>query len=211
MISATRQFDWDSIKRRLQDGSAALNRASVANETRLEEVYRQRQLQYAQRSTHGTANGKTRQVLVFLLGKERYAIDLPAVVRVFPLLQCTPVPGSCKEIVGVINVSGEIRSVVDAGELLGLSSDVDRGEGQVILLRENNLEVALRVDRVEAIETIALGSLAHAEDTDEVSTMRYVEGMAPDSLIVLNTRQLMSHPVFQSNPIENKGTEHDHR
>ncbi|HEX3997934.1 MAG TPA: chemotaxis protein CheW [Pirellulales bacterium] len=210
MISTTKQFDWDSIKRRLGDGQAALDRAAVASESQLDEVYRQRQLAYAQRTTSDSVKTETRRVLVFLLGRERYAIELPAVVKVFPLSQCTPVPGASQQILGIINVSGDIRSVLDAANLLGLASNDDRVEGHVILLRHANFEVGLRVDRVEAIEAIDIASLSHPEDTEAEPTLRYVEGVTPESLIVLSMRQLMSHSAFQSTSLENEGTEHDH-
>ena len=102
-------------------------------------------------------------------------------------------------------MSGEIRSVVDAAELLGLPSNGDRGEGQVILLRHSHVEVGLRVDHVEAIETIIVNLLSRPDGSEGGPSIRYIEGMTPNSLIVLSVRQLMSHPVFETDKVENKG------
>jgi purine-binding chemotaxis protein CheW len=200
MISAPKQFDWKVVQQRLRDAEAALDRAGVADERQLDQVFRQRLHDYANRKPRLATTADIRRVLVFLLGARRYAVELPAVIKVFPLRQCTPVPAAAKEIVGIINVGGEIRSVVDAAELLGVSASATSGEGQVVLLRHANLEVGLRVDHVEAIETIAADSLVRAESVENSPSLQYVEGVTPESLIVLNMRQLMSHSVFQSEP-----------
>ena len=144
MISATKKFDWKAVQQRLRDAEAALDRAGVADERQLDQVYRQRLHDYANRKPRVATTAEVRRVLVFLLGARRYAVELPAVIKVFPLRQCTPVPAAAKEIVGIINVSGEIRSVVDAAELLGVTaSDREwRRPGRSAAAREPRSRIA---------------------------------------------------------------------
>ena len=69
MISSPKQFDWNSIKQSLRDGEAVLDRAWVADEKQLNQVYRQRQLDYAHRKTLEVAVTETLRVLVFVLAR----------------------------------------------------------------------------------------------------------------------------------------------
>jgi chemotaxis signal transduction protein len=207
MSKSAHQFDWNAIKLRLREGAAALDRAWAPGEQQLNLVYRQRLLDYAHRDIPKTDQGAARRLLVFSLGQDRYGIDLAALVAVFPLSQCTPVPIAPQELLGMINVGGEIRCVIDAACLLGLPATQDREEGHVALLRQAEIEVALRVDRVEAIEevspeTITTATLSGAEQNGAVGEMRYVEGVAPGRLIVLNVQNLLSHPIFKSDAVE---------
>ena len=106
-------------------------------------------------------------------------------------------------LLGLINEGGKIVSVIEGTSLLGLPAPQDRDAGYVLLLRHAGSEVGLRVDAVEAIENVAPHELALPEGDLAAQPAGCIAGVAPGRLIVLNVRQLLSHPVFQSDSSEN--------
>jgi purine-binding chemotaxis protein CheW len=205
MSTTAHHFDWDTVKRRLRAGQMAIDGDWAPDDQRLDATYRQRMLDYANRADPATCRTSRRRILVARLGQERYGFDLAPLVTVFSTPKITPVPAAPPELLGLINVGGEIQTVFDTARLLGLPTPADCGVGHVLLLRHAQREVALRVDRVEAIENIDPETLLTPERNNPAEALQYIEGIAPARLIVLNVRRLLSHPVFAPEPIEPRG------
>ena len=63
-------------------------------------------------------------VLIYHLGKDRYALDASLVIEVLPLVELKRVPCSERGVAGVLNYRGAPVPVIDLGELaLGRPSD----------------------------------------------------------------------------------------
>src|SRR5690606_11758396 len=127
----------------------------------LQAVYRRRAIRLAERQRRAVSGSPQIAILVFLLGEERYGLELSGVVQVFPALACTPVPGGPLPLLGISNFHGEVRSVIDFRRLVHLAAnEVDspdtrsgsnHASGYLLLLRSANGEFALRVEQVESI------------------------------------------------------------
>ncbi len=205
MTTTAHHFDWDAIKLRLRAGEMAIDGAWTPDDERQDAIYRQRMLDYANRADSAPCRSSARRILVARIGQERYGFDLATVMTVFSTPKVTPVPAARQELLGLINVGGEIQSVFDAARLLGLPATTDCGVGHVLLLRHAQCAIALRVDRVEAIEDIGSETLLTSEQNSPAEALQYIEGIAPGRLIVLHARRLLSHPVFTPETIEPRG------
>ncbi len=53
------------------------------------------------------------EVVEFMLAHERYALELTHIREVYPLKELTPLPGTPDFVLGIINVRGQILSIVD--------------------------------------------------------------------------------------------------
>jgi chemotaxis signal transduction protein len=74
--------------------------------------------------------------------------------EVLPFARCVAVPGTSRQFMGVINVRGELRAVLDLGHVL-VSSDRGIGEkGFVLMLRRTGKEIGLKVDHIEDLREI---------------------------------------------------------
>ncbi len=129
-----RRIDWAEVRERLERSRAALEESLSVSPERLEAVYRERAAALAARQTRAAGPTGVR-VLVFALGAERYALNFGDVTEVLPFAALTPVPGGPPELLGVMNVRGDIRSVVDLGRLLTTPERTDAAAGYVLLLR----------------------------------------------------------------------------
>ena len=170
-----------------------------SDQERMETVWRQRASQLSRRGVAAGTGGADVQVIVLAIGDERYGIELADVAEVLPLVQVTPVPGAPPTFSGVINVHGEIRPVIDLKNVLGVDAAKKGNLSRVILLRRQEREIGLNVDRVEQIRSISSEDLQSAKSGNTDLSARYLKGLTPDGLMLLNTEALFAELLKGTN------------
>lgn len=189
-----RSFDWEQVRRRLQQNQMQAD-FSLRDQERTQAVYRERAARLAQRVRLDTS--ATLEALVFTLGVERYAIELNELAEVLPLTGSTAVPGAPRELAGVVNLRGEIRPVLDLARVLALPEVEGRAPGWLLLLRGHGRTVGLRVDQVEKVRLFRSDDLVNAGQNLARSAARYVKAITKDTVILLNTDDLLSLPLIK--------------
>ena len=149
------------------------------------------------------AAGQSIKLLVFWLGSERYGIDVANVQEIHPLQQLTPVPRTPNFAVGVFSARGRILSVIDLQAFLGLPGRMNQGnkrtvDGAKIIvitgadLETSALEVGLLADEVSDVITIFNEDIEPPLTTHAGIQSKYLYGLAPGMLVVLNLDALLS-------------------
>jgi purine-binding chemotaxis protein CheW len=125
-------------------------------------------LSAAQGNTGARIAGRTFQVLEFLLGKEHFAIDLFDVREVVEYTPITQLPKTASHMKGIIDLRGEITTIIDLKERMHIPVDGSRKieDGRFIVLDEKltGVKTGILVDDVLAVSTFEQG------DVDEAST-----------------------------------------
>jgi purine-binding chemotaxis protein CheW len=99
--------------------------------------------------------------LGFVLEGQHYAVPLPAVREVIRAGDVTPVPGSPDEVLGVVNLRGQIVCVLDGRRRFGLTERVDAHDDERIMVLEQGDEtVGMRIDAVGDMLTVAAADIA---------------------------------------------------
>jgi purine-binding chemotaxis protein CheW len=97
------------------------------------------------------------QALEFVLGREHFAIDLFDVREVVEFTPITPLPNMDPSIRGIIDLRGEITTIIDLSETLNLGkeSTVPLEDRRIIVLDDTILsfKVGILVDEVLAVST----------------------------------------------------------
>ncbi len=101
--------------------------------------------------------------LHFCLGKEEYAIPLLVVREVIALPDMTPVPFMPSYFVGIMNLRGQVISVLDLRKKMGIPP-VDRGETSVIICTLQNLIFGVIVDAVSSVLDLMPDEIAPPPD-----------------------------------------------
>jgi chemotaxis signal transduction protein len=158
----------------------------------LEIIYRRRAERLARRRTEGDT-ATTTGALVFGAGDERYALELSTLAEVVPYRSCTPVPGAPAALLGVVNLRGDIRSVVDLRVMLGLPRRGNEPGGYVLILREADGSLGLAVDRIDEVRQFDAAHLTPPPDGSAPGHARLVRGITPDSVLVLDTAAIVAH------------------
>lgn len=89
-----------------------------------------------------------RQLLVFRLGEQAFAVDLPPVLRVVRMVEVTPLPGAPPGVLGAINVQGRILPIIDIRPRCALPSPPPCISDRLILLNLPGRTAALLVNEV---------------------------------------------------------------
>jgi purine-binding chemotaxis protein CheW len=164
----------------------------AAGQTSVDEVFRRRARQLADRKTT-VARVDTVGMLVFAIGAERYAIELSDLAEVVPFAGCTAVPGSPAAVLGVMNVRGEIGPVIDLRRVLGLEAGESGSSGYVLMLRQENRTIGFKVDAVEQVRQVAVTDLVSSEGRAAAFPgSRCVKALTADTVIVIDTRAALS-------------------
>lgn len=109
-------------------------------------------------SGHGSDAGEDSfQVVEFLLGQEHFAIDLFDVKEVVEYTRITKLPNSPVFIKGIIDLRGEITTIIDLKQQLSISgsSKLSEEESRIIVLddRQTNSKIGIMVDEVLTVST----------------------------------------------------------
>jgi purine-binding chemotaxis protein CheW len=172
--------DWKAVGDRLRTSERAVEAALTPNPQRIEEAFRQRAVRLASMEMNRKPLTPGIPAMVFRLGQERYAIEMKELAEVLPFARCVPVPGAPRQFLGVMNVRGELRSVLDLGHLLAPSNRENREAGFVLMLRRTGKEIGLKVDRIEELREI------RPENLTESIPGSFGKGLVSGALMLLS-------------------------
>jgi purine-binding chemotaxis protein CheW len=96
------------------------------------------------------ANANRERFLSFSLGAEEYAVPLLAVREVIALPEYTPVPYTPSYFLGIMNLRGQVISIMDLRQKLGIKPGIDT-ETAVIICDLNGASIGVVVDSVNTV------------------------------------------------------------
>jgi purine-binding chemotaxis protein CheW len=127
------------------------------------------------------------QVVEFLLGKEHYAVDLFDVREVVEYTSITQLPNTPSYMKGIIDLRGEITTIIDLKERLSIleKSDQPIENSRIIVLDEKitKAKTGILVDDVLAVSTFEHG------DIDSTSASSGREDAAINGIIKKKIRE----------------------
>ncbi len=110
-----------------------------------------------------TADTEEVQVVEFLLGDDTYAVNLFDVKEIVEASKITPLPHAPAHIRGIIDLRGEITTIIDLRALIGASKNTssDLENLRFIVLDESvtNGKTGVVVDEVASVLTVPLSDI----------------------------------------------------
>jgi len=119
------------------------------------------------------------QWATFRVDNELYGIDVVQVKEVLRYSEITPVPGSNHYILGIINLRGNVVTVLDTRQLFGLPPVPEDDDTRIIVVEFNEQEVVgMVVDSVDEVINLPQNDVDRAPNVaSEESTRRFVQGV----------------------------------
>lgn len=197
----TGHIDWKEIKHRLADAEQALASALVFDEKRKDALWRRRaDTLAARKQVLLPRKEETQSLMTFLLGKERYGVDLPSLRQVVSLDGLVPVPGAPDKILGVMNLRGEVGSVWDLARLMDIPKEAAASCGHVLVLKAD-VDVGFLVDHVEGTREIDTAMILH-DAGEGALRMRFLKGLTPERIHVLDTEALLESVLSETEELD---------
>jgi purine-binding chemotaxis protein CheW len=133
------------------------------------------------------------EVVEFRLAQERYGIESSYIREVYPLKEVTPVPCTPPFVVGIINLRGQILSVIDLKKFFNLP-DQAVASHKVIVAHTPEMELGILVDVVLGVRTIPASQIQPSLFTSNGITETYLRGVTSERLIILEAARILADP-----------------
>jgi purine-binding chemotaxis protein CheW len=123
-----------------------------------------------------TNNDNQGRYLCFSLGKEEYAIPLLIVREVIAVTPTTPIPFAPSHFLGIMNLRGQIISVIDLRLKLGIKSAKSE-ENAIIICDLGSTRLGIVIDSVNSVLTPAAGEITHQPELKSGKATNFVIGV----------------------------------
>ena len=124
------------------------------------------------------ARDDSREVLVFILGAEEYAVDILKVQEIRGYEKVTPIPSAPAYLKGVVNLRGIIVPVIDMRIKFGLAEPRYDSFTVVIILRVAGRVIGVVVDGVSDVVRLAPGDVKAAPGLGSIVDSGFLAGLA---------------------------------
>ncbi len=195
-------LNWDQLHERIAAVESALDETSTASPETLHRAWAQRAAQIARKAAEGDL-GEQCQLVVVRLGQELYGLEVQYVFDVRPLERLTPIPRLPHWVLGVVNLRGQILSVVDLAGFLGLPhADKPAESDYLVVIETPEMELALRVDEIFRVESLPANHIHDPAGMALNIRTQYVRGVAElqksdeisDLMVILDLPALLRDP-----------------
>jgi purine-binding chemotaxis protein CheW len=129
----------------------------------------------------GTAN-RAGKYLTFALGKEEYGLEILKVREIIGYMDITAVPRTPEYVKGVINLRGQVISVIDLRAKFGMDPAARNDQTCIIVvdIQQNGrrLNTGIVVDRVSEVLSVGADKIEESPAFDSSVQVDFILGMA---------------------------------
>ncbi|MGY0375111.1 chemotaxis protein CheW [Clostridium sp. JNZ J1-5] len=104
------------------------------------------------------------QVVIFKLGDEQFAVETANVQGINDIMEITKVPKAPQHIKGLINLRGNVISLLDINLLLNISKTEENEQSNIIILKMQDEQVGITVDQVDEVLEIEENIVEKVDD-----------------------------------------------
>jgi len=132
-------------------------------------------------------NDEVVQWVTFRLSDETYGINVMQVQEVLRVSEIAPVPGAPHYVLGIINLRGNVVTVVDTRIRLGLATSEVTDSTRIVIIEGEKHVVGILVDCVAEVVDLVASEVESAPNVGNEESARYIQGVASrgDELLIL--------------------------
>ncbi len=135
------------------------------------------------------------QYVAFTLEDEVYGINVMQVQEVLREIEVAPVPGAPHYVTGIINLRGNVVSVIDARTRFGLQQREGTPYTRIIVIEAQQQIIGILVDSVAEVVDIEMSEIETAPNVGNEETARYIDGVVSRDerlLILVDLNKLLT-------------------
>ncbi len=133
--------------------------------------------------------------VTFRLDNEAYGINVMQVQEVLRVTEIAPVPGASDYVLGIINLRGNVVTVIDARRRFNLSPRDPDDASRIVIIEADKQVVGILVDSVAEVVDLRASEIETAPNVGNEETSRYILGVSSRGdvlLILVDLNKLLS-------------------
>lgn len=185
-------IDWTEIHRRMEKVQATLERGFTSTPEEKKKILKARARVLAKESTKEEAADESIEIVEFLLANEKYGIESSFVREVYPLKDLTPLPCTPPFVYGIINVRGQILSVIDIKKFFDLPEKGLTDLNKVIVVQHETMELGILADAMAGVRSVPFKEIQPSLPTLTGIRAEYLKGVTQERLIIFDIEKFLS-------------------
>lgn len=184
-------IDWTEVHRRVDRLQQSITVNWQPDADHIQTILQERARALATPLASDAAAPQLLELIEFSLARERYGIASAFVREVCPLTQLTPVPCTPDFVLGIINVRGEIISVIDIRKFFALPAAGLTDLNKVIIVHSDKMIFGVLADFIVDVRDIPLATIQPSSNIGGIRA-EYLIGVTPEGVAVIDTEKLLT-------------------
>ena len=135
------------------------------------------------------------QWVTFKLDNETYGINVMRVQEVLRYTEIAPVPGAPSYVLGIINLRGNVVTVIDTRQRFGLNSGEISDNTRIVIIEADKHVVGIMVDSVAEVVYLRQSEIETAPNVGNEESAKFIQGVCNKNnelLILVELDKMMS-------------------
>lgn len=135
----------------------------------------------------------------FRLGDEIYGLNVMQIREVLRYTEITPVPGAPYFVLGIINLRGNVVTVIDTRKRFGLPRGDVNNNTRIMIVETQGLVIGLLVDSVAEVIYLRQSEIELTPNVGNDETSKFIQGVCNKNnelLILIDLEKLIEVPQF---------------
>lgn len=184
-------IDWAAIHNRLDRLQRSIDGNWQPAPDHIQNILHERACNLATPLDEDSAPQQALELIEFSLARARYGIASAFVREVCHLTQLTPVPCTPDFVAGIINVRGEVISVIDIRRFFSLPEIGITDLNKVIILHREKMIFGVLADFIVEVRPIELSAIQLSTNISGIRA-EYLLGVTPEGLAVIDAEKLLT-------------------
>ncbi|HLT05207.1 MAG TPA: chemotaxis protein CheW [Pseudomonas sp.] len=146
-------------------------------------------------STAQSSDDPMLQWVTFRLDNETYGINVMQVQEVLRYSEIAPVPGAPSYVLGIINLRGNVVTVIDTRQRFGLDSADVTDNTRIVIIEADKQVVGILVDSVAEVVYLRQSEIETAPNVGNDESAKFIQGVCNKNgelLILVELDKMMS-------------------
>lgn len=142
-----------------------------------------------------STNDSVIQWVTFRLADEIYGINVMQVQEVLRVTEIAPVPGAPHYVLGIINLRGNVVTVIDTRIRLGLPTSETTDATRIVIIEGDKHIVGILVDSVAEVVDLRTSEMESAPNVGNDESAKYIQGVASrdgELLILVDLNKMLT-------------------
>ncbi|MEE4246569.1 MAG: chemotaxis protein CheW [Kangiellaceae bacterium] len=146
------------------------------------------------KKAQATEDDEILQWVTFRLASETYGVNVMQVQEVLRYTEIAPVPGAPHYVLGIINLRGNVVTVIDTCQRFGLPAIEITDSTRIVIIEANGQVIGILVDSVAEVVYLRASEIEIAPNVGNEESAKFIQGVTHrdgELLILVDLNKLL--------------------